>query len=90
MESKIKIQCETYKPSRWGKSLRGFKKLFAIAFYVSLVVILFSFAESKTAAFAKNVSSDELKNTKVKNDELFSIHLKKHSLQKRQFYFLRN
>ena len=72
MESKIKIQCETYKPSRWGKSLRGFKKLFAIAFYVSLVVILFSFAESKTAAFAKNVSSDELKNTKVKNDELFS------------------
>ena len=72
MESKIKIQCETYKPSRWGKSLRGLKKLFAIAFYVSLVVILFSFAESKTTAIAKNVSSDELKNVQAKNNGLFS------------------
>ena len=72
MESKIKIQCETYKPSRCGKSLRGFKKLFTIAFYVSLVVILFSFAESKSAAFAKNVSSDELENAQVKNDKISS------------------
>ena len=62
MESRIKIQCETYKPSRLKKSLRGIKRLCLIAFYVSLVVILFSFAESKTTAMAKNVSSEELRN----------------------------
>lgn len=65
MESKIKIQCETYRPSRFKKSLRGIKRLVMIAFYVSLAVILFSFAESKTTALAKNVSSDELANIRT-------------------------
>lgn len=62
MEAKIKIQCETYKPSRLKKSLRGIEKLIMIAFYISLAVILFSFAQSKTTALAKNISSDELAN----------------------------
>ncbi|MBO5288586.1 MAG: transglycosylase SLT domain-containing protein [Spirochaetales bacterium] len=70
MESKIKIQCETYKPSRWKKSLHGIKRLCIVAFYVSLVVILFSFAENKTTALAKNVSSDELSN--VHSENVFS------------------
>ncbi len=65
MESRIKIQCETYKPSRLKKSLRGIKRLIMIAFYVSLGVILFSFAESKTTALAKNISSDELKDMRA-------------------------
>lgn len=67
MESRIKIQCETYKPSRLKKSLRSIKRLIMIAFYVSLGVILFSFAESKTTALAKNISSDELKDMRAEN-----------------------
>lgn len=65
MESRIKIQCETYKPSRLKKSLRSIKRLVMIAFYVSLAVILFSFAESKTTAMAKSISPNELENVHV-------------------------
>lgn len=55
----IKIQHEAYKPHRFHRSYKRIKRILISAGYVALVVVIFSFAESKTMAFAKGISPEE-------------------------------
>ncbi|HBD96500.1 MAG: hypothetical protein A2015_15705 [Spirochaetes bacterium GWF1_31_7] len=54
-KASIKIQHEVYKPSKVSKWIKGIRRLVLVGIYVSLVVIVVSFAENNTLAFAGDV-----------------------------------
>lgn len=65
-DSNIRIQHEFYKPKRFAKGLKNFKKLFIVSIYVSFVVIIVSFAENNTMAFASDLKQPAGKTKKSK------------------------